>query len=228
MIRAAAVLAAGLAAAPAAAERVAAAAFAEPTARYGHLVLGRAHNFAALRVETDAGRALVLRHSRMVFEDTAPRLADVDGDGAPEVVAVESDPDLGARVAVFGLDGAGLARRGATFHVGRPNRWYAVAAVADLDGDGAVEIAFVDRPHLARVLRVWRWTDGALREVAALEGVTNHRIGAPDIAGGLRDCGAGPEIVLASADWSRRVVVRLADGALVARDAGPWTGDATC
>jgi len=56
---------------------------------------------------------------------------------------------------------------------------------ADLDGDGFVEVAFIDRPHLAKVLRVWRYVDGDFAEVAVMDGVTNHRIGEPDIAGGI-------------------------------------------
>ncbi|MBM2574830.1 VCBS repeat-containing protein [Jannaschia sp. Os4] len=208
-----------LLAAPAAAEIVSAR-YAEPTARYAHLVLGRDHNFAALEVALADGTRRALRHPEMVFEDTAPRVAEVDGRPGPEVVVVESDPRRGARVAVYGLRDGALARIGATPFVGRANRWYAVADVSDLDGDGAVEVSFVDRPHLAKTLRTWRWTGGGLAEVAALPGVTNHRIGDPGIPGGRRDCGAGPEIVLADADWSGLVAVRLSGDRLTARPLG--------
>jgi hypothetical protein len=40
--------------------------------------------------------------------------------------------------------------------IGQRFRWLAPVAAADLDGDGAMELAYVDRPHLARTLRVWR------------------------------------------------------------------------
>ena len=114
----------------------------------------------------------------------------------------------------------------ATPYIGQRFRWLAPVGIADLDGDGRVEVAYVDRPHLAKILRVWRWEGGALREVAAASGVTNHRIGEPTISGGIRDCGEGPEMIVASADWSRVMAVTLHGGALSARDLGPGGGAA--
>jgi hypothetical protein len=192
-----------------------------PTDRYDHGVLGDTTEHGTLAVTMADGRVLraVLPETR-VFEDTGPRLADMDGDGAPEIVVVESDQGLGSRLTVWAADDA-LRLRAATPFIGERFRWIAPVAVADLDGDGTVEIAAVDRPHLARVLRVWRFDAGRLVPVAAASGLTNHRIGETDIAGGLRDCGAGPEMVLATEDWRRLVAVRLRDGALAARDIGP-------
>lgn len=190
----------------------------DPTTRYPHAVLGDDVEYGSLILEREgaAPLRLTLPESR-VFEDTAPRLADVDGDGQPEVVVVESDQSRGARLAVY--DEAGL--RYATPFIGTRFRWLAPAAIADLDGDGKVELAYVDRPHLAKTLRVWRVERGKLVAVAELGGLTNHRIGERDIAGGLRDCGTGPEIVLADANWRRLQAVTLRDGVLEARDIGP-------
>jgi hypothetical protein len=56
-----------------------------------------------------------------------------------------------------------------------------------------------------------------LVETARLAGLTNHRIGDDFISGGVRDCGAGPELILASRDWTR--VIGVVDGQ--ARDLGP-------
>ena len=39
-----------------------------------------------------------------------------------------------------------------------------------------------------------------------------------------RDCGDGPEMVTASADWSRVMATRLQGGALVSRDIGAHDG----
>ncbi|WP_397544509.1 FG-GAP-like repeat-containing protein [Roseovarius salis] len=180
-----------------------------PTTRYAHGVLGDAVEWGALVLTLSDGgtRRLILPRSR-VFEDTAPRLADVDGDGDDEVIVVETSLARGARLAIY--DDAGLVA--ATPHTGRPNRWLAPVGVADLDGDGHVELAYVDRPHLARVLRVWRYRNGALYPVADLPGVTNHRIGWDFIPGGLRDCGQGPEMIVASADWARVVAATFAGG----------------
>jgi len=204
------------------AAEIAAARYADPTTRYAHGVLGDAVEYGALVLEMTDGRRvrLVLPETR-VFEDIAPRLADLDGDGAPEVIAVEASLTQGARLAIYDETGPIAA----TPYIGRPFRWLAPVGAADLDGDGAVEIAYVDRPHLAKTLRVWRYAAGRLTPVADLPGVSNHRIGEDFISGGLRDCGAGPEIILASGDWRRVLAVRLAAGGrLTARDLGPLAG----
>lgn len=206
--------------------RVEAARFALPTDRYEHFVLGRGHNYAALEADLSDGRRTQITWPRRVFEDTAPRLSDLDRDGSDEIVVVESLMGEGARLAVYGLEGGALALRAATPPIGRSHRWLAVAGIGDLDGDGRIEIAYVDRPHLAKTLRVFRYLPehGALEPVASLTGVTNHLIGDPAIRGGLRDCGYGPELVLATGDWQRIVAARLSSGGLMLRDLGPLSG----
>ena len=102
-----------------------------------------------------------------------------------------------------------------------------VRTSADLDGDGLIEIAWVDRPHLARSLQVWRvrpLADGSARldPVADLSGLTNHKIGWDHIDGGLRDCGQGPELVLADAEWRRVMAVTLGPEGLSARALGAY------
>jgi hypothetical protein len=56
-----------------------------------------------------------------------------------------------------------------------------------------------------------------LVETARLAGLTNHRIGDDFISGGVRECGQGPELILASRDWTR--IIGVVDGQ--ARDLGP-------
>jgi hypothetical protein len=210
--------------APRCAAPITAASYAAPTRRYPHGVLGDDEEWGALRVTCGAVRLTATLPQELVFEDVAPRLADVDGDGAAEVVTVESHADLGARLAVWGLEDGRLARRAATPHIGQRNRWLAPLGAADLDGDGRVEIAYVDRPHLARILRVWRYDAGRLEQIAALPGVTNHRIGEPYISGGIRDCGDGVEIIAADAGWRHLLAIQLHAGELAAREIAPVTG----
>ncbi|NDV00391.1 FG-GAP repeat domain-containing protein [Pseudoroseicyclus tamaricis] len=204
--------------------RVLSASYGEPTGRYDHGILGDAIEWGALtfQLEGAAPRRLRLPETR-VFEDIAPRLADMDGDGSPEAVVVESDLSLGARLAVYGPEGLVAA----TEFIGQSHRWLAPVGAADLDGDGRLELAYVDRPHLARILRVVRQEGERLVEVAALEGVTNHRIGEDHISGGIRECGGLPEMIVASPDWATILSVTMADGALAAREIGPATGPAS-
>lgn len=193
--------------------------YAEPTMRYPHGVLGDTieHGALVLSYEGTDDRIVLRLPDDRVFEDTEPRMVDVDGDGQREVVVVESHQTQGARLAIY--NGAGLVA--ATPYIGQRNRWLAPVAVADLDGDGFVELAYIDRPHLAKTLRVWRFADGQLTSVAALEGMTNHRIGERDIAGGVRLCAGAPEMIVARADWQRLMAVSFDGKTLTARDIGP-------
>ena len=203
----------------AAADTITGARYDEPTNRYPHAVLGDDIEYGALVLETEGGRTFrVVLPETSVFEDVAPRLADLDQDGAPEVVTVESHQSRGARLAVYGTDGLIAA----TPHIGTRFRWLAPIGIADLDGDGAIEIAYVDRPHLARTLRIVRYEDGQLTPVGSSEGFTNHRIGEPDIGGGIRDCGDGPEMIVASRTWQTVMSVRFIAGAIISRPLGPY------
>lgn len=205
-----------LTATTACAETILSADYAAPTDRYAHGILGDAIEWGALDVTTDAGvRRITLPQDR-VFEDTAPRLVDLDNDGTPEVVVVETQVSQGAQLAVYDASG----KIAATPHIGRTNRWLAPIGAADLDGDGLIEIAYIDRPHLAKTLRVWRFENGTLAHVADLDGLTNHRIGESDIGGGIRDCGDGPEMITANADWTRVMATTLVAGQLIARELG--------
>lgn len=205
------------------AETVVSAQYSAPTDRYAHGILGDAIEWGTLDIITDGGtRNYTLPQSR-VFEDVAPRLADLDNDGSPEVIVVETLASEGAQLAVYDASG----KIAATPHIGRSNRWLAPIGAADLDGDGIIEIAYIDRPHLAKVLRVWRYTNGALVHVVDREGLTNHRIGEADIGGGIRDCGNGPEMITASADWRQVMATTLADGQLESRALGSYVDRAS-
>lgn len=226
MIRVAAIVAALLIAPDGAprAETIVSATYADPTTRYAHGVLGDAVEWGTLVITTEdwahkTNYRIELPHSR-VFEDLAPRLADVDLDGDMEVIVIESEASTGAQLAIYDQTG----KIAATPHIGTRNRWLAPIGAGDLDGDGAIELAYIDRPHLAKTLRVWRFQAGALVPVADLPGLTNHRIGEDFITGGLRECGQRPEMITASANWTRVMATVLKDGKLETRDLGAFEG----
>lgn len=198
------------------AETIVSADYAAPTDRYAHGILGDAIEWGALVIATDTEvRTFTLPDNR-VFEDLAPRLVDLDLDGTPEVLVVETLASEGAQLAIYDETG----KVASTPHIGQTNRWLAPVGAADLDGDGMVEIAYIDRPHLAKTLRVWRFTGGVLVPVADLPGLTNHRIGERDIGGGLRDCGTGPEMITANADWTKVMATVLSQDQLRTREIG--------
>lgn len=224
---------------PAAGDRMpwpVAASLSDPTDRYPHNVLGRIPAFTTLTVTAqlcsgcavDKAAATLTLAPPLVFEDVAPRLWDITGDGRPEVVVVQSHERLGARLTVWELrdkaDAPLFHMLAATPFIGTRFRWLAPFGHGDVTGDGNIEIAYVETPHLGKTLRLVGLEGAQLVERAALRGVTNHRIGEENIAGTLRMCDDRPEAVLASADWQRIVGVRWQDGALVARDLGPLAG----
>ena len=188
----------------AAVDTITSARFTEPTTRYAHGVLGDTIEYGALELTVDDETVTVQLPSNRVFEDLNPRLVDVDQDGNVEAVVVETHDQTGAQLAIYDATGAKIA---STPHIGTRFRWLAPIGAADLDGDGNIEIAYIDRPHLAKTLRIWRFSDGHLTEVTSLPGLTNHKIGEDFISGGLRDCGTRPELILASADWREIVSV---------------------
>ncbi|MFY8031846.1 MAG: hypothetical protein ACOVO5_08440, partial [Devosia sp.] len=83
--------------------------FGRPTDRYDHGILGDGIEGGSLVVLDHGGNQheLVLPE-RYVFEDITPRLADLDGDGRNEVIAIRSDVTAGASVVVYQLTAGSL------------------------------------------------------------------------------------------------------------------------
>lgn len=203
--------------------------FDDPTDRYAHGILGDAIEYGSLVLtvaqcpgctnEMIVEITLKLPENR-VFEDLSPRVADLDYDGFPEVIVVETDLALGAQLAVYGVNGK-LAE---TPFLGRPHRWLAPIGVADFNGDGLIDIAYIEKPHLTKLLKIWSFENGDLRQIAEASGLTNHRIGEDYITGGVRVCDEGPEMITVDADWRYIVASRLVGRDLEFETLGAFLG----
>jgi hypothetical protein len=152
------------------------------------------------------------------FADTMARKVDLDGDGTREVLLVEQETS-GAAVSVWGMSGR-LASTGPVAPMAT------IAGVEDFDSDGRAEIAFIADPHGAAPVAVFlRLEQGRLVEIARAAGFTNHAFGAGVLRGGPRDCGTGPELVLARAGLAVAAALRLeGEGRISATDLGGLTG----
>lgn len=154
--------------------------FSQPTRRYAHGILGDGIEAGALTVTTDRPRSHVLPEER-VFEDLLPRLHDINGDGLPELIVIESHQDYGAAVAVYSVvDGtpAPLAR---SPWIGTSNRWLNPVGVADFNNDGILEIAIVQTPHIGGILILYQLRGQELKAVARTSGYSNHAIGSRNL-----------------------------------------------
>ncbi|MGJ8527873.1 FG-GAP repeat domain-containing protein [Maritalea sp.] len=159
-------------------KQIAKAWLANPTTRYQHFVLGNRFEASSIVVELKGGQ----KHqydlpTDLVFEDRHLRLADLDQDGTDEIVVVMSSSRKGAALAVFSADANGVKLKAQTPHIGLAFRWLNPAGIADFDGDGQLEIALVQKPHLTKRLEFWRLTSNGLKQVAAMPGFSNHRNG---------------------------------------------------
>ena len=199
--------------------------YVDPTDAYGHGAVANGE-YAGLEV-TWQGQAHTFQYRDAVFEDTNPRLFDFNGNGTAEVVTVLSGFNDGARIAIFGVSSDVIAPIALGAPFGQRNRWYAIAGIADFDGDGAAEIAYVDRPHLAKTLRFLEVTQvddtWTLMPDGAVEGLINHHLGSAVIEGGLRDCNQ-PEVVTANADWTRIMITSHDGTGYTTRDVGSYSG----
>lgn len=142
------------------------------------------------------------------------QIADVDGDGRPEVVALGRIGDeqyaAKARLAILGLDGATLATRAVQdWRAGAYTNGYGLA-VGDLDGDRRPEIVTggfqSDGQGEAGFVRVWSLSGGelALRAEHVLDGQGSDSMRVNDLALADVDGDGRAEIVAVGRHGPRR------------------------
>ena len=197
----------------------------DATDRYAHGVLGDAIEPSTLVVKDEKGCTLsVVLDQKHVFEDLAPRLANVDGIPGNEVITIRSHREFGAQVVIYQLSENEIKLLASTPYIGTSNRWLAPVGIADFNNDGDMDIAYVDRPHLAKTLRVWSYRDGKLHQIANKRGYSNHRIGEDFISGGLKSCDENVAMITADSSWNRILETTLKDNQLSSRDIGEFQG----
>jgi hypothetical protein len=183
--------------------------FAGQTDRYRHGVFGDKLEASRLVVETDDGEQLdIVLPATRVFEDVEPRLADVNGDNSDEILVVESDIQLGASLAVYGIVEGRIVKITATPFIGLPHRWLNPVGVGDFDGDGHADIALVATPHIGGILRLYRLTGATLSLFAEYSGVSTHRLGSTELGLG-RVISATPRDRLLVPNQARRALMLL-------------------
>lgn len=191
--------------------------FARPTERYAHGVLGdavEAGSLVAVPVSGEQVEAVLPDHQ--VFEDITPRIADLDGDGTNEVIAIRSSTSGGAAVAIYGLVNGALQLRGAGTENGRANRWLNIAGLVPR-ADGGLTLYGVRTPHIGGRLFALDFRNGTVSERNDIAtDVSNHIIGSRELGmSAVGMFGGRVELVLPSQD-RRRLRFPLADRADIA------------
>lgn len=157
--------------------------FGDRTERYRHGALGDTIEGETLYVvdaETAQISAEATLDAPVVFEGLQPLVADLDGDGEPEIVTTVADGRNGARIAVFAPDGSRLA----TGPIHEPG-WRHQLAVAPFGPDGRPELAVVRQPHVERLLEFYRLREGSLDVVATADAFASHTYGSHILSGAV-------------------------------------------
>jgi hypothetical protein len=209
----------------AAAQDIIKADYSEPTQPYRHGVLGDDIEWASLTVVTDEGKTLTYSiPDESVFEDISPRLADIDQDGNQEAWVIRADDIDGARLEAYAVENGALVRRYAGPAIGQGFRWLNPVGVADFDGDGAFEAAYVETPHIGGILTVLKPVGRKLDIVDRLHTYSTHSIGSTrlDLAAIADIDGDGAvDIILPNQVHDKLAVVSMRAGKLIER----WRGE---
>lgn len=127
------------------------------TSRYSHGALGSRQHAGSLQVLARTAHAQLQLQTyslplNRVFEDSVPRIVDLDRDGRDEIILIEADAIEGAALLVLGLRKGALVELARGPYAGSSFRWLNPVGVADFDGDGQLDLASVTTPHIGGVL----------------------------------------------------------------------------
>jgi len=185
------------------------------TTRYPHFIIGSECEPSGVRVKLANGKVLTLMLDEdQVFEDRTPRLADLDGDGRDEIVLQLTSLSKGGSLAAYSVVAGQLALKAKTAFIGQPFRWINPAGIADYDGDGVLDVALVQMPHLAKRLEIWTLRAGEFVRTQSVEDVSNHRIYSPDTdmsASGDFNGDGIADLAILSGDYSKVRVFSFAN-----------------
>jgi hypothetical protein len=182
--------------------------YGDVTERYKHGALGDTLEPSSLVVVDPMEPKVVARtvlDAPVVFEGLQPLVADLDGDGEPEIVTTIADSERGARIAIYSSAGKHIA----TGPVHGPG-WRHQLVAAPFGPDGVTELAAVLKPHVTRELEYYRLADGELNVRATVDGVSSHVYGSRNLGGAIAadlDTDGAVELLVPATDRHRLLAV---------------------
>ncbi len=180
------------------------------TDRYPHGILGDDVEAAEVTIadpRTGDVVTTIAAPEGFVFESVGVMWADVDGDGADDVLVTASNGEVGARLLAFTVDGEILA---SSEPIGRGGRWRHQVSAGPFGPDGEFEVVDVRTPHIGGIAEFFRVRGGTIDPVATAAGFGSHRIRTRnlDMATAFDVDGDGrPEVILPDQDRERLVAI---------------------
>ena len=158
----------------------------EPTTSYDHSIAGDDLEASAIvLVETDPEQRVTKTipiTAPDVIEGISAIWADVDNDGAREVIVTLSNRQTGARIVVYREDGTLLAE---SQPIGLGYRWRHQIAVAQFEPNKPPLLVDVRTPHIGGIVEFLELNDGKLVNVKEYRGFSTHSIGSRNLDLGL-------------------------------------------
>ncbi len=151
-----------------------------PTERYAHGVLGDELEASGIDVRDDAGLVARIKvGEEEVIEGASAMVVELTpNDRGPQLLVTISDPEVGARLRAYDLDGAVVAE---SEPIGQGYRWLHQVAVAPIGPAGETEVIAVRTPHIGGVVEAWRLVGERLERVASIEGYSSHQLGSANL-----------------------------------------------
>jgi len=187
----------------------------DPTRRYPHAVLGDDLEATSISLLETEPELRVVHKIRIpppgVIEGIMPLWVDLNGDQEREILVTVSDPENGARLALYAEDGELMAQGP---EVGQGFRWRHQIAAAPLGPAGEMGVVDVFTPHIGGWVEFFQWQDDVLKKQAEIGAYSSHVIGSRNVdmalAGDFDGDGAG-EVLVPDQDQVSLAAVRLSE-----------------
>jgi len=157
-----------------------------PTDRYDHGILGDAIDASAINLIETEPELRVLQTITIdapdVIEGISAIWADIDNDGARDIIVTLSNNRGGSRIAAYREDGTLLAE---SDPIGLGHRWRHQIAVARFDGSGTPLLVSIRTPHIGGIVEFFQYKNGELEITNEIKGFSAHSIGSRNLDSAL-------------------------------------------